>query len=73
MTESRSAVNRGIPATDRAVQGSKDKNGRAGLAIFRNREVTRVRANVSDDATWGASAPAGSLGAGGIVTNSGTC
>src|ERR1700719_1907818 len=57
MTKSRAAVNHWIPGTDRAVQSSKDENSRAGLATFRDREVSRVRANVSNDASWRAKRP----------------
>ena len=41
MTKSRSAVNHGIPSTDRAVQSSKDENSRAGLATFRDHTKDR--------------------------------
>jgi hypothetical protein len=70
MTESRTAVNRRIPGTDRAVQGSKDKNRRAGVATFRDLEVSRVRANVSDDAGWRTKRPRRVAGCWRIITNS---
>ena len=58
-----------IPAADRTVECRKNKNRSARSAVFRNRKVVRVGADVSDDTGWRAKRTrAGLDGAGGTVT-----